>query len=152
GHRARRLAGSEHDQPSGGDGEVLHKAGGRMRGGDRGVEELFEQGTVRRHGPAGVSSAASREFGRATHIPMRIRTPPTSCTVPSASLRISQPTGAAAIASKNRTSDENVAGRVPSATARSPCPATWLTTASATSAAKPDALCGIKVGSVNIAM
>ena len=58
-----------------------------------------------------------------------------------------QPKVAAAIASMKMTSDEKVAGNVPSAIASSPCPATCDTRASATSAATPPIDRGSMTGS-----
>ena len=55
-----------------------------------------------------------------------------------------QPNVAAAIASMKMTSDENVAGKVPSAIAIRPCPATCEISASATSAATPPSERGSK--------
>ena len=70
-------------------------------------------------------------------MPAKIATAPSAWIEPSASPRMSQPKQAAAIASRKITSEENAAGRCPSAKASSPCPPEWLTSASANSAATP---------------
>jgi hypothetical protein len=84
----------------------------RKRTGNRGVINLLKRVAVHR------AAAGAFARGRATQMPSRINAPPRPWIGPSASLSTSQPSAAAPTASRKITSEENVAGNLPSATAK----------------------------------